>query len=48
MITIAKLDKVEAIKTGLTKGLENDTLRMIYNDMSSDIAYKSELAKIIK
>lgn len=48
MITIAKLDKAEAIKTGLTKGLENDTLRMIYNDMSNTIAYKSELAKIIK
>lgn len=48
MITIAKLDKAEAIKTGLTKGLENDTLKMIYNDMSNDIAYKNELAQIIK
>ena len=48
MITIANLDKAEAIKTGLTKGLEKDTLRMIYNDMPSSIVYKSEFAKIIE
>lgn len=47
MITIAKLDKAEAIKTGLTKGLEKDTLRMIYNAMDNTLAYKSELKKII-
>lgn len=48
MINIAGLDKVEAVKTGLTKGLENDTLRIIYNDMNSNLAYKNVLEKIIK
>lgn len=46
MITIAGLDKAVALKTCLTKGLEGDTLKMIWNDMPN-IAYREELKKIM-
>lgn len=47
MINIAKLEKSIALKTCLLKGLENDTLRMLINDIK-DNEYKNILKNIIK
>lgn len=47
MINVAKLDKTIALKTCLLKGLENDTLRMLLNDIK-DNEYKNILKNIIK
>ncbi len=46
MINVAKLDKTIALKTCLLKGLENDTLRMLLNDIK-DSEYKKILKNII-
>ena len=46
MVNIAGLDKAVALKTCLTKGLEGDTLKMIWNDMPNGV-YKDELKKIM-
>lgn len=47
MINVANLDKTIALKTCLIKGLENDTLRMLLNDIK-DSEYKNILKNIIK
>lgn len=47
MIDIANLDKQVALKTCLLKGLENDTLRMICNDMKES-TYKEVLRGLVK
>lgn len=46
MIDIAGMDVTTAIKTCLVKGLENDTLRMIANQMGSEIEYRKNLLEI--
>ena len=46
MIDLAGMDVTTAIKTCLVKGLENDTLRMIANQMSSEIEYRKNLLEI--
>lgn len=47
MVNIANLDKVKAMKGCLTKQLEQDTLKMIYNEMSDSLVYKEVLKKLI-
>ena len=46
MIDGAHMDEVSAIKSCVVKGLEKDTLRMIYNSMR-DIGYKKFLKELI-
>lgn len=46
MIDGAHMDEVSAIKCCVVKGLEKDTLRMIYNDMK-DVSYKKFLKELI-
>lgn len=48
MIDVAGMDVTTAIKTCLVKGLENDTLRMIANQMSEAVAYRKNLLEIAK
>lgn len=47
MINVAGLEKDEALKCCLTKGLEADTLRMICGQMSDSLEYKAILKKLI-
>ena len=46
MIDGAHMNEVSAIKSCVVKGLEKDTLRMIYNSMK-DITYKKFLKELI-
>lgn len=47
MIDIANMEVGEAIKCCLVKGLEQDSIRMIANDMKESIAYKRFLNKLL-
>lgn len=48
MIDIAGLDKPLAIRSCLTKGLEQDTLRMISSSMKKGLAYKKDFDAMIE
>ena len=47
MIDIAKMSVTNAIRYCVTKGLEKDSLRMIVNRMSSEVAYRKNLLEIV-
>lgn len=47
MINVAGLDKAEALKCCLVKGLEWDTLRMILGQLDDGLAYKEILKKLL-
>ena len=47
MVDVAGMDVTEAIECDVVKGLEPDSIRMIYEAMPDSIAWKKNLGELI-